>query len=89
MHGKHPSDRVNGEQGKWGLHGKFKKEKLRACLVVQWLRHHAPDAGDTGSIPAQGIRSHMPKIPCATKKIKYPTGCKLRPRAAKKMKRNR
>jgi len=38
MHGKHPSDRVNGEQGKWGLHGRFKKEKLRASLVVQWLR---------------------------------------------------
>ena len=85
MYGKDPSDRVYGEQGKWGLHDRFQKEKLRASLVVQWLRHHAPNAGDSSSIPAQGIRSHMPqlKIPCAAKKIEYPTGCKIRPRAAK------
>ena len=28
-------------------------------LVVQWLRFHAPNAGDPGSIPGQGNRSHM------------------------------
>ena len=28
-------------------------------LVVQWLRLHAPNAGDPGSIPDQGIRLHM------------------------------
>ena len=31
-------------------------------LVVQWLRLHAPHAGGTGSIPAQGPRSHMPQL---------------------------
>ena len=34
--------------------------------VIQWLRHCAPSAGDQGSIPGQGTRSHMsqqrPKI---------------------------
>ena len=29
-------------------------------LVGQWLRLHAPKAGDPGSTPGQGIRSHMP-----------------------------
>ena len=28
-------------------------------LVVQWLRFHAPNAGDSGLIPGQGTRSHM------------------------------
>ena len=28
-------------------------------LVVQWLRLHAPNAGDPGSIPAQGTRPHL------------------------------
>ena len=39
-------------------------------MVVQWLRLHAPNVGDPGSILDQGIRSHMPqlKIPCATTK---------------------
>ena len=40
-------------------------------LVVQWLRLHTPNAGDPGSIPGQGTRSHMPqlKIPHAATKI--------------------
>ena len=28
-------------------------------LVAQWLRLHAPSAGDLGSIPGQGTRSNM------------------------------
>ena len=28
-------------------------------LVAQWLRLHAPNSGGPGSIPGQGIRSHM------------------------------
>ncbi|TEA29429.1 hypothetical protein DBR06_SOUSAS8610118, partial [Sousa chinensis] len=28
-------------------------------LVVQWVRLHAPNAGDPGSIPGQGTRSRM------------------------------
>ena len=31
-------------------------------LVVQWLRLCAPKAGDLGSIPSQGTRSHMLQI---------------------------
>ena len=30
-------------------------------LVVQWLRLHASNAGNPGSIPGQGTRSHMPQ----------------------------
>ena len=49
--------------------------------MVQQLRLCAPNAGDPGSIPGQGTRSHMPqlrvhkqqlKIPCAATKIKDP-----------------
>ena len=38
------------------------REKINrggTSLVVQWLKLHAPNAGDPGSIPGQGIRSHM------------------------------
>ena len=41
-------------------------------LVVQWVRHHAPNAGGPGSIPGRGTRSHMhaaTKKPAATTKI--------------------
>ena len=39
-------------------------------LVVQWLRLHAPNAGDLGLTPGQGSRSHIEqlKIPCAATK---------------------
>ena len=30
-----------------------------ASLVAQWVRFRAPNAGGPGSIPGQGIRSHM------------------------------
>ena len=29
-------------------------------VVVQWLRLHTPSAGDPGSIPGQGSKSHRP-----------------------------
>ena len=32
---------------------------LGTSLVVQWLRLCAPNAGDPGSTPGQGTRSHM------------------------------
>ena len=35
------------------------KFSLGTSLVVQCLRLHAPKAGDPGSIPGQGTRSHM------------------------------
>ena len=31
-------------------------------LVVQWLRHCAPNAGGLGSIPGQGTSSHVPQL---------------------------
>ena len=33
--------------------------KLGIYLVVQWLRRHTPNAGDTGLVPGHGTRSHM------------------------------
>ena len=45
-----------------------KAKSLGTSLMVQWLRLHAPNAGDLSSIPGQGICSHMRQ---------------LRPRAAK------
>ena len=30
---------------------------MGTSLVVQWLRHHAANAGGLGSIPGQGTRS--------------------------------
>ena len=36
--------------------------KFRTSLVVQWLGLHAPSAGDPGSIPGQGTRSHRPQL---------------------------
>ena len=30
--------------------------------MVQWLRPHAPNAGDPGSIPGQGTRSHLAQL---------------------------
>ena len=37
----------------------LKMHKTGTCLVVQWLRLHAPNARDLGSIPGQGTRSCM------------------------------
>jgi len=34
------------------------KVEIGTSLAVQWVIHHAPNAGDLGSIPGQGIRSH-------------------------------
>ena len=31
----------------------------KTSLVAQWLRPCAPNAGEPGSIPGQGTRSHM------------------------------
>ena len=37
-----------------------KEEKFKGtCLVAQWIRLLSLNAGDPGSIPSQGTRSHM------------------------------
>ena len=43
------------------LHNFFKEVyKIGTSLAkVHWLRLHTPSAGDLGSIPRQGTRSHM------------------------------
>ena len=42
------------------LKGKdLKNIEAGTSLVVQWLRRHAPNAGDLGSIPGQETRPHM------------------------------
>ena len=55
-----------------------RKVKIEISPVAQWLRLHAPNAGDQGSILGQGTQSlpHVAtkscsataKIPCATTK---------------------
>ena len=47
---------------------------FRTSLVVQWLRHHAPNAGDMGSIPGQGTIAHMPQLSFHTLQLKMPHG---------------
>ena len=56
------------------------KKSFGISLVVHWLRLCTPNAGDLGSIPGQGTRSHMPqlkilrpvtKIPCAAAKTQH------------------
>ena len=42
------------------LKGNQEVENSGTSLMVQWLRLYAPNAGDVGSIPGQGARSHMP-----------------------------
>ena len=37
----------------------LKDSTVGTSLVVQWVRLCAPNAGDRGSIPGQGTRSHM------------------------------
>ena len=49
--------------------------EMRASLVVQWLRLHAPNAGDPGSIPAQGTRSRKPQLRVHTPQLKDPLRC--------------
>ena len=46
-------------------------------LVVQWLRPHTPNAGDLGSIPGQGTRSHMLQLKILHTAInnEYPACC--------------
>ena len=43
--------------GLWGH--LFKIHVLGTYLIVQWLRLLTPSARDPGSVPGQGIRSHM------------------------------
>ena len=52
-----------------------KRGGVETSGVVQWLRLCAPNAGDPGSIPGQGTRSHTPQL-----RVHMP---QLRPGAAK------
>ena len=40
----------------------LKGQKSRTCLVVQWLRLRAPNAGNPGLIPGQGTRVHLQQL---------------------------
>ena len=46
----------------------IKKLRNGTSLVIQWLRLHAPNAGDPGSIPGQGIRPYMLQLRPSTAK---------------------
>ena len=58
------------------------KEAVRGTsLMGQWLRLCAPNAGGLGSIPGQGIRSHILQLKMlhATRKITDPEHCNGHP----------
>ena len=44
----------------------------RTSLVAQGLGHRAPIAGDLGSIPGWGARSHMPQLGVCMPQLKIP-----------------
>ena len=45
------------------LHGLVIKNEVEGTsLVVQWVGHHAPSAGNLGSIPGQGTRYYMQQL---------------------------
>ena len=46
----------------WSAVSPIKNPFIRTSLVVQCLRLCAPNAGDAGSIPGQGTRSHKPQL---------------------------
>ena len=41
---------------------KLKTMVRGTSVVVQWLRLCAPNAAGQGSIPGQGVRSHLPQL---------------------------
>ena len=55
--------------------------------MVQWLRLHATSAGDPGSTPGQGTRSHMPRLktPCAATKTENLVCCNEDPAQPNKL----
>ena len=46
----------------------LREDNLETSLAVQWLRLHAPNAGDAVSFPGQGTRSHMQRVRLSTAK---------------------
>ena len=54
--------KVKVESEKVGLKLDIQTTKIGTSLVVQWLRFCAPNAGDSGSVPGQGNRSHMSQL---------------------------
>ena len=47
---------------KFSITSQSQKFVTGTFLVVQWLRIHAPNAGDMGSITGQGTRSHVRQL---------------------------
>ena len=56
--------------GLWGH--LFKIHVLGTYLIVQWLRLLTPNAGNPGSVPGQGIRSHMLQLKILQWRSKIP-----------------
>ena len=50
---------LNASNNRVSNYMKQELTKLGTSLVAQWIRLCAPNAGCLGSIPGQGIRSHM------------------------------
>ena len=51
---------------------KYQEKLVGTSLLVQWLRLHTPNAGDQGSIPGQGTRSHMLQLRARMPQLKTP-----------------
>ena len=51
---------------------KYPEKLVGTSLLVQWLTLHAPNAGDQGSIPGQGTRSHMLQLRARMPQLKIP-----------------
>ena len=50
----------------------LKYPQMGTSRVTQWLRLRTPNAGDPGSIPGQGTRSHMPQLRVCMLQLKTP-----------------
>ena len=51
---------------------KYQEKLVGTSLLVQWLRLHAPNAGDQGSVSGQGTRSRMLQLRARMPQLKIP-----------------
>ena len=49
-------------QGEEITRSEYQEVRLLGTILEEWLRLHNPNAGAPGSIPGQGIRSHVPQL---------------------------
>ena len=72
LEGGHGEIRVGAAGREGWCQPRNKRTDEGISLVVQWLRLHAPNVGGPDLIPAQGTRSHMPKVQIHMPQLKIP-----------------